>query len=62
MIMSIDAILRWIVIAVVLTVAVALLSVLLQIGAFLLNVAVKALLALLVIAVALRLVSYVRRE
>jgi hypothetical protein len=62
MIMSIDAILRWIVIAIVLTVAVALLSVLLQIGAFLLNVAVKALLALLVIAVALRLVSYVRRE
>lgn len=60
--MNIEKILRWIVIAIVLIVAAALLSVLLEIGAFLLKTALKALFILLLIAIALRFFKYLQRE
>ncbi len=52
--MDIQTILRWIAIAIVLIVAVAVLSVILQVGAALIKIALKVLLVLLLIAIVLR--------
>lgn len=58
--MNIQQVLRWIAIAIVLIVAVAVLSVILKVGAALLSLALKVLLVLLLIAIVLRFIDVVR--
>lgn len=58
--MDIEQVLRWIIIAIVLLVAVALLTVILKVGAVLLQVALKVLLILLLVAIALRFFDVLR--
>lgn len=58
--MDIQQIIRWIVIAIVLLVAVVVLGVILNIAGFLLQFAIKALLVLFLIAVVLRFFSVLR--
>ncbi len=60
--MDIQQILRWIVVAIVLIVAVSLLSVILKVGAALLAVAFRALLILLLIAIVLRFVGVFQQK
>jgi membrane protein YdbS with pleckstrin-like domain len=61
-VMSIEQVLRWIVIAIVMMVAVVLLSVMLQTAGFLLRFALKVLVVLFVVAVVLRLFEAVSRR
>lgn len=58
--MDIEKVLRWIIIAIVLLVAVALLTVILKVGAVLLQVALKVLLILLLVAIVLRFFDVLR--
>ncbi len=60
--MDIQQILRWIVVAIVLVVAVSLFSFILKIGAALLSVALKVLLILLLIAIVLRFVGVLQHK
>ncbi len=60
--MDIQQIIRWIVIAIVLLVAVVILGAILNIAGFLLQFAIKALLILFVIAVILRFFSILRER
>lgn len=60
--MDIQQILRWIVVAIVLIVAVSLLSLILKVGAALLSVAFRALLILLLVAIVLRFVGVFQQK
>lgn len=60
--MTIERVLRLLLVAVVLMVAVSLLSVLLHVGAWLLGFAVQVLVVLLVLAAGLRLIELVRQK
>ena len=60
--MDIQIILRWIMIAIVLIVAIALFGVMLKIAGFLLGYALKALLVLLLIAVVLRFFTLLQQK
>ena len=60
--MDIQQILKWITIAIVLIVAGAVLSVILQVGAVLLKLALKVLLFLLLAAIVLRFVDIIRQR
>ena len=58
--MKLEVILRWIIIAIVLIVAVSLLSVILEIGAAILHFAVRVLLILFLVAIVLRFAEHWR--
>ncbi|PSQ78007.1 MAG: hypothetical protein BRD44_00140 [Bacteroidetes bacterium QS_7_67_15] len=60
--MSIARVLRWLVIAIVLVVAVSLLDVIVDLASWLLEIAVPVLLVLLLVAVVLRFFGYWRNE
>ncbi len=60
--MDIQQILRWIVIAIVLVVAVSLLGAILQIGALLLKIGLRVLLILFLVALALRFFDLLRKK
>ncbi|HET6568027.1 MAG TPA: hypothetical protein VFG50_08680 [Rhodothermales bacterium] len=60
--MDVQQVLRWIIMAIVLLVAVALLTVILRVGVVLLWLALKILVVLLVIAVILRFVSAIKER
>jgi membrane protein YdbS with pleckstrin-like domain len=60
--MNVQQILRWIVVAIVLIVAVSLFSVILKVGAMLLSVALKILLVLLLVAIVLRFVGVAQQR
>ena len=60
--MNIEQVLKWIAIAIVLIVAGGVLSVILQVGAVLLKLALKVLLFLLIVAVALRFIDVIRQR
>lgn len=60
--MDIQQILRWIVVAIVLVVAVSLFSFILKIGAAILGVALKVLLILLLVAIVLRFVGVLQHK
>ena len=60
--MTIERVLRLLLIAVVLMVAVSLLSVLLHVGAWLLGFAAQVLVVLLIVAAGLRLIELVRQK
>ena len=60
--MNIQQILRWIMIAIVLLVAVALFSVILQFSSVFLGLALKGLLILLLVAVILRFISLLKQH
>lgn len=60
--MDIQQILRWIAIAIVLIVAAGVLSIILQVGAVLLKLALKVLLFLLIVAIILRFVDAIRQR
>lgn len=60
--MSIERVLRWLIVAIVLVVAVGILQVVIDIAAGLLDVAVPLLLILLLVAVVLRFFGYWRQE
>lgn len=60
--MDVQVILRWIMVAIVLIVAVALFGVILKIAGFLLAYALKALLVLLLIAIVLRFFSVLQQK
>lgn len=60
--MDIQQILRWIVVAIVLVVAVSLFSFILKVGAAILGVALRALLILLLIAIVLRFVGVLQNK
>ena len=60
--MSIARVLRWLVIAIVLVVAVSLLDVIVHLASWLLEIAVPVLLVLLLVAVVLRFFGYWRNE
>ncbi|PSQ98242.1 MAG: hypothetical protein BRD48_07950 [Bacteroidetes bacterium QS_9_68_14] len=60
--MSIERVLRWLIVAIVLVVAVGILQVVIDIAAGLLGVAVPLLLVLLLVAVVLRFFGYWRQE
>ncbi len=60
--MDIQQIIRWIVIAIMLLVAVVILGAILNIAGFLLQIAIKALLVLFVIAVILRFFSVLKER
>ena len=60
--MDLQQILRWIMIAIVLIVAMSLFSVILQVGAVLLKLGLKILLVLLLVAIVLRFFSHLRQR
>lgn len=60
--MDIQLILRWIMIAIVLIVAIALFGVILKIAGFLIGYALKALLVLLLVAIVLRFFSVLQQK
>lgn len=60
--MDIQQVLRWIIIAIVLIVAVSLLSVILDIAGALLNIGLKVLLVLFLVAIVLRFFDLVRER
>lgn len=60
--MNIERVLRWLVVAIVLVVAVSILQVVINIAGWLLDIAVPMLLLLLLVAVVLRFFGYWREE
>lgn len=60
--MDIQQILRWIVVAIVLLVAMSLLGVILKVGAVLVQIALKLLVFLFIVAVILRLFGMLRKK
>lgn len=60
--LDIQQILRWIVTAIVLMVAIVLLGFVLKIAGFLLNYAIKGLIILLLLAIVVRLIGALRRQ
>lgn len=60
--MNIERVLRWLVVAIVLVVAVSILQVIINIAGWLLDIAIPVLLLLLLVAVVLRFFGYWREE
>lgn len=60
--MDIQKVLRWLVVAIVLTVAIVLLDAILNIAGFLLQIGIRVLLILLLVAIVLRFVDLFRKR